>query len=157
MRTISARTSSMTGGRPGPRRALPSYCCAIKRRCQARRHNCGDVPEETPSECLGLRRQATTLSVRESQPSGAELFPQGAVLLLEVVDDGALLLVDRTSGRDEHEPQRMGRLSQWPPRLSESWSSFAWRPIHAHRLRQTASVWGRSYFWTVRGQEAEGS
>jgi hypothetical protein len=35
VRTINARISAGIGGRPGPRRALPSYWCAINRRCQA--------------------------------------------------------------------------------------------------------------------------
>jgi hypothetical protein len=55
--------------------------------------------------------QTTTVIVGEPQPSGVELFPQGAVLLLEVIDDVALLLVDPTGERDEHEPQGMRRLS----------------------------------------------
>jgi hypothetical protein len=59
-----------------------------------------------PSECPGFRRQATALIVREPQTSGAELFSQGAVLFLEIVDDIALLLVHPTGERDENEPQR---------------------------------------------------
>src|SRR5712692_2975507 len=99
MRTISARTSAMIGGRPGPRRALPSYCCAINLRLPGqqgvRRHNRGDVPEDAPSECLGFRRQTTALIVREPQTSRAELFPKGAVLLLEIVDHIALFVTPR--------------------------------------------------------------
>jgi hypothetical protein len=59
-----------------------------------------------PSECPRFRRQATALIVREPQTSGAQLFPQGAVLLLEIVDDIALLLVHPTGERDQDEPQQ---------------------------------------------------
>ena len=58
------------------------------------------------NECLGFRRQTTALIVGEPQTSGADLFPQGAVLLLDIVDDIALLLVHPTGERDENEPQR---------------------------------------------------
>lgn len=65
-----------------------------------RRENRGDVPQDAPAECRGLRRQTTTLSVREPEPSGAQLFPQGAVLVLEAVNDVTLLLVDPTCERE---------------------------------------------------------
>jgi hypothetical protein len=62
-----------------------------------RRDNRGDVPQHVSAECLSLRRQTTLLIVCELQPCGAELFPHGAVLVLEVVDDVALLPVDPTA------------------------------------------------------------
>lgn len=37
MRTINSRISALTGGRPGERRPVPSYCWAINMRCHARR------------------------------------------------------------------------------------------------------------------------
>jgi hypothetical protein len=49
-----------------------------------RRRNRGDIPQDAPSERLGLRRQTTALIVREPQTSRAELFPQGPVLFLEI-------------------------------------------------------------------------
>ena len=101
----------MTGGRPGPRRVLPSYCLAIKRPVPGQqrvgRHNRGDIPQDAASECPGFRRESTALVVREPQTSGPELFPQDAVLFLEIVDDIALLLVHPTGERDQDEPQRM--------------------------------------------------
>ena len=114
MRSISDRISAMTGGRPGPRRALPSYCCAINRRCQASKVSGVTIvamsrKTRRPSD-LGLRRQTTALIVREPQTSGTELFPKGAVLLLEIVDHLALLLVHPTGECDEHEPQRRRQL-----------------------------------------------
>ena len=42
--------------------------------------NRGDVPEHAASECLGFRRQSTTLRVGEPQPSGPELLSEHAVL-----------------------------------------------------------------------------
>jgi hypothetical protein len=71
-----------------------------------RRHNRGDVPQDAPSDCLGFRRQTPTLIVREPQTSRAELFPQGAVLFLEILDHLALLLVHPAGECDEHETQR---------------------------------------------------
>jgi hypothetical protein len=97
----------MTCGRPGPRRGLPSYFFAINVRCQASNvsvHNRCDFPQHAPSEYLGFRRQTPALIVREPQTPGSELFPQGAVLLLEIVDDIALLLVHPTGERDQDEP-----------------------------------------------------
>jgi len=58
------------------------------------------------------RRQSTALSVGEPHTSGPELFPQDAVLFLEIVDDIALLLVHATGERDENEPQRVGQRGQ---------------------------------------------
>ena len=43
----------------------------------------------------------TQLGVREPQPAGAELLPEDAILLLEIVDDVTLLLVD--PARDGHD------------------------------------------------------
>ena len=73
-----------------------------------RGHNRGDVPQNAASEGLGVRRQSSALRVGEPQPSEPELFAQDAVLILEVVDDIALLLVHPTGERDEDEPQRVG-------------------------------------------------
>jgi len=55
---------------------------------------------------LAFVASRSPLIVREPQSSSAKLFPQGAVLFLKVVDHVALLLVDPTGERDEHEPQR---------------------------------------------------
>ena len=74
-----------------------------------RRHNRGDVPQDAAAEGLGFRCQSSPLRVGESQPSGPELFAEDAVLLLEIVDDVALLLVHPTGERDENEPQRVGQ------------------------------------------------
>ena len=61
------------------------------------------------AEGLGSCRQSSALRVGEPQASGAKLFPENAVLVLEIVDDIALLLVHPTGERDENEPQRMGQ------------------------------------------------
>ena len=62
----------MTRGRPGPRRWLPSYFRAMRRRCQASRvSGCRDV------------------------------FPQHTIFFLEIVDDVALLLVDPAGHGDD--------------------------------------------------------
>jgi hypothetical protein len=57
--------------------------------------------------CLGFRRQSTALSVGEPQTSRPELFPQDAILFLEIVDDIVLLLIHPTGEPNENEPQRM--------------------------------------------------
>ena len=46
------------------------------------------------------------LRVGEAQPSGTDLFPEYAILFLQIVDDVALLLVYPTGERDENESQR---------------------------------------------------
>jgi len=81
--------------------AISVWC----RQQRVRRHNRGDVPQETPSEYLGFCRQSTTLRVGEPQTSGPELFPQEAIFFLEIVDDIALLMVHPTREGDENEPQ----------------------------------------------------
>ena len=101
----------MTGGRPGPRRVLPSYFLAINARCQASKVSgvtiVAMIPQYASSECPGFRGEPTALIVREAQTSGPELFPQDAVFLLQIVDDIALLLVHPTGERDQDELQRM--------------------------------------------------
>ena len=59
------------------------------------------------AELVRLRGQADTLIVGERHPPGAELLPQHAVLLLEIVDRVALLLMDPAGQRDEEKPQGM--------------------------------------------------
>jgi hypothetical protein len=44
----------------------------------------------------------------EPHAPGPELFPEYAVLFLEIVNDLALLLVHPTGKRDENEPPRVG-------------------------------------------------
>jgi hypothetical protein len=92
-----------------------------------RRHDRGDVPQHVPSKCLGFRRQTTTLIVREPQTSGADLLAQGADLLLEIVDDSALL-VHPTDECDKNEPQRT-RQRGHGAQGTRARSSTTWRPI----------------------------
>ena len=63
-----------------------------------------ELPERLPAELLRLRGQADTLIVGEPHPPGAELLAQYAVLLLQIVDHTALLLMDPPSQRDEEKP-----------------------------------------------------
>ena len=123
--------------------------CAVPRQQGVRRHDRGDVPQDAASECLGFRRQSTALSVGEPQPSGPELFPQHAVLLLEIVDDIALLLVHPTGERDENEPQR----EAWCQGYQRPDSSAAWALPDLKAtlsIKTAARLWRRSGFWTIR-------
>jgi hypothetical protein len=108
---------------------------AINRRCQASKVSGVTIVamcrKDPLSECLGFRRQTTALIVREPQTPGADLFPLSAVLFLETVDEIALLLVDPTGERDEHEPERIRRLTHGGQ--ATQWSSAARRPIQEPR------------------------
>ena len=79
------------------------------------------------------------LLVRELQSSGAEQFSHGAVLFLEVVDHVALLLVDPTRERDEHESER-GE-SNHGAQATRRWSSpGTCRPIQESKPLRNSSV-----------------
>ena len=73
--------------------------------CQQRirRHDRGELAQQPSSQCPGFRGEPTALVVSEAQATGAELFPQDAVLFLKIVDDVALLLVDPAGERDQDE------------------------------------------------------
>ena len=66
----------MTRGRPGPRRWLPSYFRAMRRRCQ--QGIGGDqrlkLTERAATESLGLCRQAPPLPVRETNSPAASVI-----------------------------------------------------------------------------------
>ena len=51
---------------------------------RVRRHERVEVPEGLSAEGLGLGREAATLSVAELETARAELFPEDAILLLEI-------------------------------------------------------------------------
>ena len=56
-------------------------------------HDRHDVLEHAPGQFPGLGGQTNPLIVSEAQPPRSELFPEHTVLLLEVVDHIALLLM----------------------------------------------------------------
>ena len=103
----------MIRGRPGPRRPLPSYFLAISCRCQRRRvsgaTSVSRSREGLSTEGLGLCGEASTLGVGEPEPARAELFPQDAILLLEIVDHITLLLIDPARDRHDEELEGLGK------------------------------------------------
>ncbi len=56
----------------------------------------------------GLRGQTPALRIREAKPTGGKLFPQDAILFLEIVNDVTLLLVDPAGHGDDEALQRLG-------------------------------------------------
>ena len=63
--------------------------------------------QHASTEYVGFRGQADPLVVGEPEPPRSELLAQNAILLLQIVDDVALLLVDPAGQRDQKEPERM--------------------------------------------------
>jgi hypothetical protein len=57
-------------------------------------------------EYLALDRQATPLIVVQAKATVTELFPEDAVLLLEIGDDVLLLAVDPARGEQDDELRR---------------------------------------------------
>ena len=70
-----------------------------------------DLSEGLASERPRLRGQAAALRVREAEPPRSELLSQDAVLLLEIGDDVALLLVDPSGHGDDKELERVRKLA----------------------------------------------
>src|SRR3989454_5526075 len=70
-------------------------------------HNRYDLVEPPPGQSLGLGGQANALFVGDAQPPRSKLLSEHAVLLLEVVDQVALLLMDPAGQRHKQKPQRM--------------------------------------------------
>ncbi len=112
-------------GRPGARRGI--HTSTVKKSAAAvvflgdespmpaeQRVGCDqrvDLSESLASERLGFRGQATTLRVRDARPPWPELLPKDSVLLLELVDDVALLLIDPAGHGDDEELQRVRKLA----------------------------------------------
>ena len=74
-----------------------------------RRHERLQIPEGLSTEGLGLCGEASTLGVGEPEPARAELFPQDAILLLEIVDHITLLLIDPARDRHDEELEGLGK------------------------------------------------
>jgi hypothetical protein len=70
-------------------------------------HQRSDLGQHAPADLLGLGRQADPLIVGESHPPAAELIPEHSVLLTQIVDHVAMLLIDPAGQCDEEEPQRV--------------------------------------------------
>src|SRR6266849_7384133 len=96
---------------------------------RVRRHDRRYFPQHAPAEYLGFRGETTALIIREPQPPGPELFPQGAVLLLEIIDDIALSLIHPTGERDQNEPQWIRQRGHGAQATRRRGSSAAWLPI----------------------------
>ncbi len=70
-----------------------------------------DLSEGLAPECPGLCGQAAALAVREPEPPRSELLSKDAVLLLEIGDDVALVLVDPSGQGDDKELERVRKLA----------------------------------------------
>ena len=70
-------------------------------------HDRNDVVDHPPRQFPCLGGQTNALIVREAQPPRSELLPEHTVLLLEVVDHIALLLMDPAGHRHKQTSQRM--------------------------------------------------
>ncbi len=102
IRTINAGISLMIGGRPGPRRVLPSILLGdegpVPRQQRVRRHDGGEFVQQPSSLCPDFRGEPPPLVVGfvgEVQAPGSDLFTQDAILFLKIIDDVALLLVNQ--------------------------------------------------------------
>jgi len=110
------------------------------------------IRQRTPPQRLGFRSEADTLIVGEPEPPRSELLAQDAILLLQIVDDVALLLVYPAGQRDQQEPYRMpernhgGRVSEPRPARALSHRDF------------DSSCWTlRASHWCVLGIEKKGA
>ena len=83
---------------------LPSDQRPMPREQGVRRHDGPHLLQHASTECVGFRGQADSLIVGEPEPPRSELLTENAILLLQIVDDVALLLVDPAGQRDQKEP-----------------------------------------------------
>ena len=102
--------ANLRGDRWPPRAAaevavvLPSDQRPMPREQGVRRHDGPHFLQRASTERVGFRGKADTLIVGEPEPPRSELLAQDAILLLQVVDDVALLLVDPAGQCDQKEP-----------------------------------------------------
>ena len=142
-----------------PSRAAPQVAVVLAgdqrpmpREQGVRCHDGPDLRQRASTERLGFRGQADSLIVGEPEPPRSELLAQHAVLLLQIVDDVALLLVDPAGQRDKKKPKGMPERNHAPQgiraaeRPSSSRESRRGSPIvQAVRCRRP-----RSNCWTLR-------
>jgi len=74
------------------------------RRARCPGHDGPQLLEHASAQYAGLRGQANPLIVGESEPPRSQLLAEHAILLLQIGDDVALLLVDPAGQRDQKEP-----------------------------------------------------
>jgi hypothetical protein len=72
-----------------------------------RAHDGFELLEHAAPQALRLGGQPNALVVGEPETARTELLSKDAILGLEIVDDLALLLVDRAGQGDEEKPQRL--------------------------------------------------
>jgi len=89
---------------------LPSDQRPMPSQQGVRGHDGPQLLEHASAQYAGLRGQANPLIVGEPEPPRSQLLAENAILLLQIVDDVALLLVDPAGQRDQKEPERM---AQW--------------------------------------------
>ena len=86
---------------------LPSDQRPVPREQGVRGHDGPELLQHASTECVGFGGQTEPLVVGEPEPPRSELLAEHAILLLQIVDDVALLLVDPAGQRDQKEPERM--------------------------------------------------
>jgi hypothetical protein len=86
---------------------------------RVRGHNRNEISGNTASKSLGSYRQSSPLRVGEPQTLRTELFPQDAVLVLQILDDVTLLSVHLPGERNEQELQWLRRQRDMVSRLPE--------------------------------------
>jgi hypothetical protein len=107
------------GARPSRAAAQVAFALAGDQRPMPREqgvrcHDGPDLRQRPSTECFGFRGQAPSLIVAEPEPPRSELLAQHVVLLLQIVDDVALLLVDPAGHRDKKKPTRMPEQNHAP-------------------------------------------
>ena len=85
---------------PADQLSMPAQECV-------RRDEGLQLTKRLATERLGLRGQATALGIGEPETARAELFPEDAILFLEIVDGVTRLLIDPTGDGYDEEPEYM--------------------------------------------------
>jgi len=143
IRTMRAARSVAARGRPGARRALPSYFSAVSLRCHRSRVSgvtmVAIIGKHLSRQGFGPHRQATPLIVIEPQRSPPELFAENSVYLSQVVDDLLLLMIHPSSHGDQQQPKRIERLwhlrslaSETPSAISNLFKQIEFLTVRDH-------------------------
>src|SRR6516225_3901863 len=128
IRTTKDSIVAAVRGRPGPRCAVPSYFSAISLRCHFRSVSGVTIPATSlrirRHSRFALRGQAPTLIVGEAKAPVAQLLPEHAILLAQVVDCELLLLVHPSGHSDQQKPERVENSRHLEPALSQASQFF---------------------------------
>jgi hypothetical protein len=89
-----------------------------------RRDDPSDFLEDSSTQSLCLRGQAPTPIVGEAKAPVAQLLPEHAILLAQVVDCELLLLVHPSGHSDQQKPERVENSRHLEPALSQASQRF---------------------------------